>query len=487
VPSPLLRRHAPRALLVACCLAALSLVPAAAAPAPDGAGIADEATTPLLGGSRLTTDEIVAWYVSTGHTPRIGVDLPELVALFLEEGAVEGVRGDIAFAQSMVETGYLHFPEGGQVRPEDNNFAGIGAFDDGRRGSGYPDARTGVRAQMQLLHGYAEVLDGEGRLLNPPAHRRGAAPTWEEMGGGNWATDPGYAGKVLRVYADMLASAGLEPDAPPPPVPEVVPASETPEPEPLPPPPPPPPDEAPFGYWAADAGGQVHDRGIMRFLGSAARRGLAAPVADIEAYPAGNGYWIVTADGAVFDFGDANYHGSLEGRLDDSPVVALAVTTSGEGYWIAQANGAVAAFGDALGTRPASLSAAVTGVSDIAATAEGSFSVLLADGTVQAGDGSGWSVTTPVVGRAVALEPTPDGAGAWVLDESGGVHTLGSAVNAGDVSADDGVSVVDLQATTSGEGYWIASADGSVASFGDAGTFPQPSRAARLVGITAPR
>ena len=146
MPSPLLRRHAPRALFVACLLAALSLVPAAATPAPDDARTTDASATPLLGGSRLTTDEIVAWYVSTGHTPRISVDLRELVALFLQEGAVEGVRGDVAFAQSMVETGYLYFPEGGQVRPEDNNFAGIGAFDDGRHGGGYPDARTGVRA-----------------------------------------------------------------------------------------------------------------------------------------------------------------------------------------------------------------------------------------------------------------------------------------------------------------------------------------------------
>lgn len=486
MPSPLLHRHAPRALLVACCLVVITLVPAVAAPAPDDAQKADGPSTPLLGGSRLTAPEIVGWYISTGHTPRISVDLPDLVALFLEEGALEGVRGDIAFAQSMVETGYLGFPEGGQVRPEDNNFAGIGAFDDGRRGSGYPAARIGVRAQMQLLHGYAEELDGDGRLLNPPAHRQGAAPTWEEMGGGNWATDPGYAGKVLRVYADMLESAGLEPDAPPPPVPEAPVVAATPEPAP-PPPPPPPPDEAPFGYWAADAGGQVHDRGVLRFLGSAARRALAAPVVDIEAHPSGDGYWIVSADGAVFDFGAANHHGSLEGLTDTSPVVGMAVTASGEGYWLARANGAVTAFGDAEGSRAASFTDAATGISDIAASAGGSFSLLRADGTVLAGDGSGWSIPIPVVGRAVALEPTPDGVGVWILDESGAVHTLGSAPYAGDLATHDAVAVVDLQTTSSGTGYWIASADGSVASFGDAGTFPQPSRSAQLVGITAPR
>ncbi|MCZ7528950.1 MAG: glucosaminidase domain-containing protein [Acidimicrobiia bacterium] len=487
MPSPLARRHAPRALLVAVCLLAVTLVPAAAAPAPSPPSLGDDVGTPLLGGSRLSAAEIVGWFGSTGHTPRIGVELAELVDLFLDEGAREGVRGDVAFAQSMVETGYLTFPAGGQVRPEHNNYAGIGAFDDGRPGHGYPDARTGVRAQMQLLHGYAEVLDGEGRLLNPPAHRQGAAPTWEDMGGGNWATDPGYAGKVLAVYNAMLASAGLEPDVAPPPPSPPDPTQPAEKAIPPPPPPPPPPDEAPFGYWAADAGGQVHDRGVMRFLGSAASRALTAPVVDIEAHPNGAGYWVVAADGAVFDFGDAHHHGSLEGLTQTSPVVGLAVTASGEGYWIAQADGAVTAFGDAEGTRAASFADAATGVSDIAATTGGSFSLLRADGTVLAGDGSGWSATTPVVGRAVALEPTPDGGGAWILDESGAVHALGAAPHAGDLSGQDAVSVVDLQTTTSGTGYWIASSDGGVASFGDAGTFPQPSRAARLVGITAPR
>ncbi len=469
------------------CLLAVTLVPTAAAPAPPPPSSDEVVGTPLLGGSRLSSAEIVGWYGSTGHTPRIGVELAELVDLFVDEGAREGVRGDVAFAQSMVETGYLSFPAGGQVRPEHNNYSGIGAFDDGRPGHGYPDARTGVRAQMQLLHGYAEVLDGEGRLLNPPAHRKGAAPTWEEMGGGNWATDPSYAGKVLAVYNAMLASAGLEPDVPPPPpsAPDPTPAAE--EAIPPPPPPPPPPDEAPFGYWVADAGGQVHDRGVTRFLGSAASRTLQAEVVDIASHPDGNGYWMVAADGSVFDFGSANHHGSLEGLTGTSPVVGMAVTASGEGYWLAQADGSVEAFGDATGDRAASFADAAIGVTDIAGTAEDSFSLLLADGTVLAGDGSGWRVGTAVVGQAVALEPTPDGRGAWILDETGAVHTLGTAPHAGDLSGQDAVSVVDLQTTTSGTGYWIASSGGGVASFGDAGTFPQPSRAARLVGITAPR
>ena len=47
--------------------------------------------------------------------------------MYLEEGQAEGVRGDIAFMQSIIETGWFSF--GGRVPPEANNFSGLGATD----------------------------------------------------------------------------------------------------------------------------------------------------------------------------------------------------------------------------------------------------------------------------------------------------------------------------------------------------------------------
>ena len=52
--------------------------------------------------------------------------LEQLAEIFLEEGKAEGVRGDVAFAQSLHETGYFKF--GGIVLPSQNNYAGIGAL-----------------------------------------------------------------------------------------------------------------------------------------------------------------------------------------------------------------------------------------------------------------------------------------------------------------------------------------------------------------------
>ena len=40
--------------------------------------------------------------------------------MFLEEGAAEGVRGDVAWAQSLKETGFFRY--GGIVLPEQNNY-----------------------------------------------------------------------------------------------------------------------------------------------------------------------------------------------------------------------------------------------------------------------------------------------------------------------------------------------------------------------------
>ena len=55
--------------------------------------------------------------------------IAELAGLYIEEGASTGVRSDIAFAQSMLETGGFSYPAGGQVLGTDNNFAGMGACD----------------------------------------------------------------------------------------------------------------------------------------------------------------------------------------------------------------------------------------------------------------------------------------------------------------------------------------------------------------------
>ena len=97
-----------------------------------------------------------------------------------------------------LETGYLRY--GGDVKPEQFNFAGMGAVGGGEPGLSFPDPRTGVRAHIQHLKAYGSSEPLNGELVNPRFRyvRRGAAPTYEGLAG-TWAADRQYAVKINSI------------------------------------------------------------------------------------------------------------------------------------------------------------------------------------------------------------------------------------------------------------------------------------------------
>ena len=127
--------------------------------------------------------------------------LQTLAQIYIEEGDAEGVTGDVAFVQSIVE------PAGSgsaaSIPASFNTFAGIGATDTDPSPARFADARTGVRAQSQHLRAYADPLatscivpplrnpcvDPRFNLVTP----KGRAPTWNQFANGNWATAATYA------------------------------------------------------------------------------------------------------------------------------------------------------------------------------------------------------------------------------------------------------------------------------------------------------
>ena len=174
---------------------------------------------PIIGPNTLTAPQIVGWFNTKGYRPRLdGVTIAELVPVFLEESADEGVRGDFAFAQAVLETG-------GFASAPDNNYSGLGWCDSCARGRKFPTPRDGIRAQVQLLLNYADAGSRAHRLHHPPSpywwspdpdraarqfdtfFAKGWAPTWSEMGNGNWATDPNYSAKVIGIYRQMATYA----------------------------------------------------------------------------------------------------------------------------------------------------------------------------------------------------------------------------------------------------------------------------------------
>ena len=171
------RARSAAALLVVLALGLAGCLPSDGAPGSPG--------VPVLGLSRLAPAELVSWYrakaPSTLPYRATGASLEQLAELFVTEGNRYHVRGDLAFAQSIVETAWFNFPDHGLVRPHNNNFSGIGACDSCPGGFQFSSALAGVRAQIQLLRSYADIASrtryhprpaGAGAVGEQPGDRR---------------------------------------------------------------------------------------------------------------------------------------------------------------------------------------------------------------------------------------------------------------------------------------------------------------------------
>ncbi|MEW8986557.1 MAG: glucosaminidase domain-containing protein [Bacillus sp. (in: firmicutes)] len=130
----------------------------------------------------------------------------ELGGLYVLYGDYYGIRGDIAFSQALLETGYFRF--GGDVRSTQNNFAGIGATGTPVRGASFATPEDGVLAHLQHLFAYgsSESLPTAYPVVDPRFHlvSRGTAKTWTALNG-KWAV-PGttYGQSILSIYGRII-------------------------------------------------------------------------------------------------------------------------------------------------------------------------------------------------------------------------------------------------------------------------------------------
>lgn len=168
----------------------------------DFVGVAGDAPS-IVGSALLTQSDLEDWWASTGHGQPAGltVEVGDLISYYLDEAETEGIRGDLAFAQAVLETGYFTNDD-----TRINNFAGIAHYDDAESGVSFEDARTGVRAQVQLLLRFAEGNDVQlaGEEVAPEALE--SATTWDDLAG-TWASDRRYWTSLSQLYRQMLASA----------------------------------------------------------------------------------------------------------------------------------------------------------------------------------------------------------------------------------------------------------------------------------------
>ncbi len=169
-------------------------------------------STAIMGASKLSEQDFINKFSSliSVNYPQIyrdnanyGAQTPQAFAKACWDAAVsENVRPEVLAAQICVETGYLKF--GGDVKPEQCNFGGLGATGNGEPGITYagkleynltPIAH-GLLAQAQHLKAYAcadslsqPCVDDRFKYINP----RGTAAYVEELGWGKWAADVNYS------------------------------------------------------------------------------------------------------------------------------------------------------------------------------------------------------------------------------------------------------------------------------------------------------
>ncbi|MDR2701038.1 MAG: glucosaminidase domain-containing protein [Spirochaetaceae bacterium] len=163
----------------------------------------------ILGKGKTKAEMLVSFFLNENKSAdRIFIE--ELAFLYISEAEVEGINHDIAFVQMCLETGFLRF--GGLVKPEMNNFCGLGALGPGQPGISFPTAQIGIRAHIQHLKAYATELPLKGELVDPRYHlvRRGSVPVVQGLAG-TWASDRYYAEKIEIILERLYRYADSHP------------------------------------------------------------------------------------------------------------------------------------------------------------------------------------------------------------------------------------------------------------------------------------
>ena len=169
--------------------------------------------TKIMGAAVATADQMKAYLKA--KNPNVAQSVLDMVPFYLSEGAAEGVRGDIAFAQSCLETGNFGFA-GSAVTLDQNNFCGMGVTANGLKGNSFDTPQLGIRAQVQHLKAYASTEPLKGECIDPRFKyvARGCAEVVEWLGqqenpqGKGWATGAGYGEKIIAILNAILATAG---------------------------------------------------------------------------------------------------------------------------------------------------------------------------------------------------------------------------------------------------------------------------------------
>jgi len=160
-------------------------------------------STPIQGVWGGTANTLVNLF--NGHTPKFTVPVSQLAQYYINYSAQAGLRADILWAQMIHETGWGNY--GGDVNPNQNNFAGLGAVGGGAAGASFNTAEDGVEAQIAHMYAYVHsdnnlsfiTKDPRYNLVNP----RGQVKTLHDLDG-RWAVPGTNYGETIEGIIKQL-------------------------------------------------------------------------------------------------------------------------------------------------------------------------------------------------------------------------------------------------------------------------------------------
>jgi len=163
--------------------------------------------TPLEGVWGGTAERLASFLAAACPSPRFTVPASVLAEYYVRYGAEAGLRADLLWAQMIKETGYGMY--GGDVVPEQNNYAGIGATGGHEPGASFPTAEAGVMAHVAHMVAYVytsspaswadATTDPRFDFVNP----RGVASVLADLNG-RWAVPGTTYGESIEAIARAI-------------------------------------------------------------------------------------------------------------------------------------------------------------------------------------------------------------------------------------------------------------------------------------------
>lgn len=181
---------------------------------------------PIMGSTQTSVDQMVRYYNANasgydtfkskyegkydGSLAKGGAStINQFAQIVYEEAIAEGVKPEVVFTQCMKETAFLKY--GGEVNPNQYNFAGIGATGS-VHGATFENVRMGIRAQVQHLKAYGSLDKLINQCVDPRFNlvSRGSAKYVEWLGkkenptGAGWATSKNYGHDIVNMMNVLL-------------------------------------------------------------------------------------------------------------------------------------------------------------------------------------------------------------------------------------------------------------------------------------------